>query len=315
MKSGFSSNIAKFMTSSCKDSTLKQYETFLRRWLIFCQINEIYDPCKCNIHNVIEFIYELYIQGVSYSGCNTARSALSLILNPLDSISIGAHPLVIRMLKAISNARPSIPRYDTVWDASLVLNMFKQWNNNENLNLKDLSLKLISLMALTTAQRVQTFASIKICNITGVKCKEIVIPAKLKTYKAGKYQPTLILKPYVNTKLCVLKCLNEYLSRTSTLRGTEDSLFISIKPPHVGVTSQTLSRWLKSVLELANVDTNIYKAHSFRHVSTSKAMNNNVNLDVIFSRAGWSKGSLTFARFYNRPVDDRYKFADAVLSS
>jgi len=315
MKYGLSAKLSSFLASSCSSSTIKQYEMYIRKWVRFCNSKHITDPCNVHVNLVVQFIFNLFENGTSYSGCNTARSALSLILNPGDHISIGSHPLIVRVLKAICSVTPSRPRYDTVWDASLVLNLFKKWQDNRDLSLQHLSLKLVALLALTTAQRVQTLASIKISNISGSRFKEIFISARLKTSKVNKTQPSLLLMPFTNNlKLCVVSCLNSYLDRTASIRNDEDFLFISFLKPHSKVCSQTLSRWLKTVLELANVDVNIFKGHSFRHASTSKARTANVNLDVIFSRAGWSKGSLMFAKYYNKPIDERYKFSEAVLS-
>ena len=113
--------------------------------------------------------------------------------------------------------------------------------------------------------------------------------------------------------LCVVKCLEAYLCKTENLRGIVDALFISLQPPPFIVNKQTISRWLKDTLDLAGIDVSTYKGHSFRHASTSKASRNSANLDVIFSRAGWSKGSKMFARFYNRPIDERCTFAEAVM--
>jgi len=315
MRAGYSKSVSEFMASSCSSSTIKQYNTYIKRWLQFCRENGIHDPCKVEVFVVVKFIFSLYNQGVSYSGCNTARSALSLILNTDDRLSVGSHPMVVRILKAICNAKPPLPKYDTVWDATLVLNLFNSWHDNSDLSLQYLSFKLVALLALTTAQRVQTLSNIRISHITGSNSKEIFIATKLKTSGPNRIQPSLLLTPYTkNKKLCVVRCLNSYIARTASLRSNEDFLFVSFQKPYHKVCSQSLSRWLKSVLELACVDVTKFKAHSFRHVSTSKAKTENVNMDVIFSRAGWSKGSLMFAKFYNKPIDERYRFSEAVLS-
>ena len=113
--------------------------------------------------------------------------------------------------------------------------------------------------------------------------------------------------------MCVLEVLREYLKRTLSYRR-HDNLFISINSPHGPVSKDTLSRWLKFMLNEAKVDTSIFGAHSFRHAATSKAALCGTSTDVIFSRAGWSEKSSTFARFYNKPIDKRYTFAKSVLS-
>ncbi len=160
-----------------------------------------------------------FTKKVGYSGLNTARSALSLVLGPIDGLPVGQHPLIIRLMKGVWRNRPPKRKYNSVWDATLILSLFKRWDENCDLSLHLLSLKLIALMALVTGQRVQTLSKIKVSkiNVTS-KGKEIFIEDMIKTSGVGRYQPTLSLFSYdKNKKICVVRCLDEYLSRTSVL--------------------------------------------------------------------------------------------------
>ena len=207
------------MANSCSVSSVKQYEIYLRKWVTFCIAKNIVNPSVVEISDVLSFLYSVFESGVSYSGCNTARSALSLVLKPIDNFTVGCHPLVVRILKAIGRKNPPKARYESVWDAGLVLKLFSSWLENKQLSLKDLSLKLVALLALTTAQRVQTLCAIKLSNIKGESTKEIFISSTLKTSKLSKPQPCLLLSTYKkNPKLCVVSCLKEYINRTSSLR-------------------------------------------------------------------------------------------------
>ena len=143
---------------------------------------------------------------------------------------------------------------------------------------------------------------------------EIHIIKVLITSKPGCKQPCLILKEYVvEDKLCVVSVLNEYILRTSLYRN-HDQLFLSLESPYGVVSTQTISRWLKNLLSEAKIDISMYKAHSFRHASTSKAFQNDVPIDIIFSSAGWTSKSATFGRFYNKPIQDKDVYANSVLS-
>lgn len=253
---------------------------------------------------------------MSYSTINTSRSALSLVLNNIEGYTVGEHPLVIRFLKAVGRQRPPKPRYDSIWDAELVIDLFKRWPCNENLSLRSLTLKLVGMISLLSAQRVQTLAAIDIVNIhfntTGV---EICIPMILKTSKPGKLQPSIVLQSYeMNVNICPVNVIKRYLEVTKDFRKS-NNLFLSLESPHNAVTSQTISRWLKLLLSEAGIDTSIFKAHSYRHSSTTKAAEMGVSIDVIFSRAGWTRSSSMFARYYKKQIDNRYSFANAILST
>ena len=76
-----------------------------------------------------------------------------------------------------------------------------------------------------------------------------------------------------NPKLCVINCLNAYLTfkRTRPHRCGTLQLFLSIQKPFKAVSCDTISRWLKSVLDMAGIDATIFTAHSTRTASTSCA--------------------------------------------
>jgi hypothetical protein len=88
--------------------------------------------------------------------------------------------------------------------------------------------------------------------------------------------------------------------QTLEKRASETQLFTSFWKPHKRVASDTVSRWIKSVMKAAGIDTTHYKSHSTRSASTSTAARVGVMIDNILSCAGWSNCE-TFARFYNKP--------------
>ena len=70
----------------------------LSRWETFCKSRNL-NKFRASIENGIDFLASLYEQGLGYSAINTARSALSSVLDFPDSNTSGTHPLVTRFLK------------------------------------------------------------------------------------------------------------------------------------------------------------------------------------------------------------------------
>ena len=69
------------------------------------------------------------------------------------------------------------------------------------------------------------------------------------------------------------------------------------------------------VMEMAGIDTSVFKAHSVRGASTSAALDRGVPMQDILATADWSRES-TFRRFYYRPKESRgTAFAHKVLAS
>ena len=107
----------------------------------------------------------LFDQGSGYSVINTARSALSTILCNDKGLTIGNFTSVKRFLKGAFELRPPMPKYQFIWDANLMLNYLENFHPNEDLCLSYLTYKLAMLLALASAQRVQTLHAIKVHNI------------------------------------------------------------------------------------------------------------------------------------------------------
>ncbi|CAB4020881.1 RNA-directed DNA polymerase from transposon X-element, partial [Paramuricea clavata] len=76
---GISSQASDIIQQSWRTGTKKQYATHLNRWRQYCGARGI-DPISASVENGINFLSELYAQGLSYSAINTARSALYTIL-------------------------------------------------------------------------------------------------------------------------------------------------------------------------------------------------------------------------------------------
>ena len=215
--------------------------------------------------------------------------------------AFGSHPMVIREMKGVFNKRPSLPKYSTTWDINIVLRYLEQLSLKP-ITLKQLSLKTVMLLALLSGQRLQTLKSIKVENIkfTQEGC-EIYIDTPLKTTKPGKHLKPIKVQNYEADNLCIVSHLKEYVSVTSTLRTNEEQLFIRLQKPYVGVSTDTIARWLKLVMSEAGIDVTVFSAHNTRLAATSKANNCQVPIDTILAAGGWTNAQ-TFAKYYNKPI-------------
>lgn len=138
----------------------------------------------------------------------------------------------------------------------------------------------------------------------------------LKTSRPGKNSIAISFQAFPeNEGLCVYSTLKEYISQTDEYRKALNTskLFISHGQPFKAVCSSTISRWLKETLKLAGIDTTIFKGHSYRSASTSKADDLGVSVDVILRAANWASTG-TFSKYYKKKICDDGAFAQAVLS-
>lgn len=302
------------MLASLSRSTQQQYRSALKPWLEFCTQNhyDVYNPCR---YSVIAFLTMKTKNGASYGTINSIRSAISL----LSKNKIGDDPEVCRFINGVSKIKPPKPKYNCTWDVTIVLRYMETIDTTKDKSFKLLSYKTVMLLAICSAHRVQTFANIKVENIKETPEGFMIhVPDKIKTSAPGRCQP-LIYLPYYrdNGKLCAASTLKQYLEVANKIRHqSADTLFISIRKPYKKVGTQSLSRWLKTVMSDSGVDTSMFTAHSTRHASTSAALADGVDIETIRKAAGWSPSSETFARFYNRPIVamDNNDLALAVLN-
>ena len=110
-----------------------------------------------------------------------------------------------------------------------------------------------------------------------------------------------------------MTCLKQYVKLTEPIRAGHDPLWLSYNKPFKPVHRDTVSRWIKNVLEKAGVNTKVFSAHSTRAAAASAARSNNVPINTIMEAAGWSRES-TFKKFYDKPVKDVVNFGDQLVS-
>ena len=106
-----------------------------------------------------------------------------------------------------------------------------------------------------------------------------------------------------------------YLKRTKVWRGKDKSqLLLSFAKPHNPVIRSAISRLIENILREAGTDTEIFKGHSTRSASTSKAGLVGLSETNISEKDSWNNAS-TWQRFDNRQVQSSTeKYQNKVLS-
>ena len=270
-----------------------------------------------DVNAVLEFLHSLYNEHLSYSSINTARSAISaclmggVLLN--SQFTVSSHPLIIGFMKGIFNLRKPQPKYVETWDVDIVLQYLELCVPLEKLSLKELTLKLTILLALTSGQRCQTLVLLDTDHMKKTdKQFTFVLTDHVKQNRPGNVMSAFCARKFTDEKLCVYSVLEAYLERTKDLRKGSQ-LLVSYAKPYKPVGNSTVGRWIKMVLDQCGIDTKKFSAHSTRAASTGKAIHS-INIDVLLKHVGWTSKS-TFAKFYKKPIvtSKEMSFAEAVL--
>ena len=257
----------------------------------------------------------MFHQGFQYRTINVHRSAISSVLPYIDGIPVGQNPLVKQLFRGILQKNPPLPKYQVAWDLDLVLRFLSKLPANKNLPLDLLGKKLAILLALAAPKRVSEIARLdRRFMLKRNNSITFTLPGLSKTQTDGQNR-SVQYHSFQKKKLCVIACLQEYEKRTVHTRpdslNEPDPLLRTVKKPYRGISSQTVSNWIKWIMKESGVDISSFQAHSCRMVSTSKAAQNGLSLEDILSMADWSNAN-TFRKFYFR-TEHKNLFAEKVL--
>ena len=135
-----------------------------------------------------------------------------------------------------------------------------------------------------------------------------------KSWSSG--QSLLSLKIYAfpsDKALCLVAALDCYIERSSFWREKNQTcqLLVSFIKPQNAVAKSMVSGWVKQILIMSGINTEIFKPHSTRSVSSSHARLSGLLLLDILKRGSWFNKT-TWGRFYNKPIlifEEKFKKA------
>lgn len=255
-----------------------------------------------SLGQILEFLSHLHRSGKAYSTINIARSMLSVTLGKVGGFPIGSHPLVIKLMKGCYNKNPPKPRYESTWDPEVVLEFIRSLGANDDLSFRDLSVKLVCLIALATLLRVSDIAGIDYETISIEELDAYFsLSRPMKAQHSGPLKRIHLRSHRDDALVCPVVCLRNYILRTDSFRSEGDggNLIMGLIAPHGPVSGSTVGRWIKELLGRAGIDT-AFSAHSTRSAAASAAVRAGVSIDKVLRAGHWRRKS-TFDRFYSRP--------------
>ena len=175
------------------------------------------DTFLVTISDVRACLTNMFEMGLGYSSICSARSALNCIVCLPGYSGITEHPVLKRFIKGVFNMRPPQPRYSHIWDINVVLNYISNMDPDYSLSLKQISLKLVTLLTLLAIQKVETVPSFTVDNMISTQNYCTFLPSKLLKHS----RPSYINKPVTyrvfphNVNLCPVAVIKNYDNRRS----------------------------------------------------------------------------------------------------
>ena len=193
---------------------------------MYCETHNI-DSLNADVTDGVEFLsYLFYNSTIQYSALNTARSALSTIIPEKNGLTFGKQPIVKRLMKGIFRERPALPKYTVTYDVDIVFNYILSLPKPGDINLKELSIRVATLMCILAGQRSQTISNLRTNYICPSEQKIIFpIPTLLKQTRPGFHQAPLEFSSHEDLRICPVHNIKTYIEKTKSLRGIEEGFF------------------------------------------------------------------------------------------
>ena len=307
-KAGLPRAIAVCHLKSIDLGTLCAYCRSWEKFADWCNSKSIGDG-YININCICEFLKYLFDLKASYSALNVARSALSFFLD--HKLKIGSDSHVQKLFKYFWKQRPSLPRYLVNWDVGKLLTLLKSWHPIQSLTLEQLTLKTVALVALTSSDRAQTLESIDIEHSHDSE-EAIMFPIYSLLKGSKRNRPVRVVKciKWEDPSLNVADYVVGYLNRTLKfrLRAVKKGLpkprilFLSYYTGRP-IRRATISKYLIKAMHLAGIDTDCFKAHSYRGIGPSIMNRKGCSPSKIMEQGDWRQAQ-TFNRFYNKEAEN-----------
>ena len=237
---GLRARLQNYIITSRRSSSNSNYESAWGKWAGWCAERKI-DPFCSNINQILDFLSQLFQNGLQYRTINNYRSAISAFHDHIQGKPVGEHPRICSLVAGVFNSRPPQPSCCFIWNVQTVIDFIKyEWGQNEDLLDKYLTNKLTMLLALTSAYRVLGLQHLDIRFMTKGTNDHMFTFGKLhKAWRKGKSPPSLRVYSFEeDIKLCVVATLEDHLERTKVWRGKDKSqLLLSFVKSHNPVVS------------------------------------------------------------------------------
>ena len=297
---GCPSGVISTLLSARRPSTNRIYQ---RIWSKFSNYTSSMDgsPSNPRIQDILGFLQTGLDLPLSVSSLRVQISAISAF----TGISWATHTLVRQFFRGAMQLRPlRKPRFSK-WDLPLVLDFFSDHQNSVQQSIKDLSLKVVFLVAMTSAKRVSEIGSLgcKEPFLTFFPDRVVLIPMlghKPKVTSVFHENQEIVLPIFRSSEgsdvhpLDVGNVLKQYLEATAPFRQS-DHLFVSFHGKNKGMraSSRTIAAWIVQAIQGAYKAKGLappeaVTAHSTRGVATSWAAARHVSPEVICRAASWS---------------------------
>ena len=277
-----------------KDSTRKSYGTAWRAFAAYCNLHHFEPEKPASIAN---WLASLNAAGLNAKSIRTYCVAVCSTIETASGERVGKSSLIALTLRTLKvNGNRTIKNL-AGWDVQTALGKLRNINTK---NFHDLSQKTVFLIALCTCWRpASDLSRIPRESVRFLDCGSVEMQA-VDVKEGGS--KIVRLMPFSDKSICPAATLLSYIQQTESFRK-EDSRYLFVTREGRDASSDSLRRWMSEMFEKVGIDTEKFKPHSTRAVSSSTLWTKGRSMHEIMKLANWSSAD-TFRRFYWKPVTE-----------
>ena len=240
---GFSSEVAAQASLARRPSSCSSYQLKWSVYRSWCR-SQGHSISQPSLSKVADFLWWFrLVRGLSVSSIKGYRSMLSVVFK-FHLPALSNHPVLRDLLRSFRVSAPSYPMRPPSWDLSKVLRFLNSdaFEPLRDAPLRDLSKKVLFLLALATAKRVEELQALsRIVSFVGSDaCLSYVPEFVAKSESLSRSIPRSFLVKSLSDfaagldddlLLCPVSALRIYLDRTLSLAPSRRRLFVSPSYP------------------------------------------------------------------------------------
>lgn len=292
-------------------------------------LNKLYAFCKegnyafphCDSAAIVEFLCSIADASERpQSQIKCAMAAVSHMCKAVDYTLPNTSEIHF-MVQALIKSSTTAPRKRSkVLPVTVLLDFFRAWPNNNELDTKRLRMKTLTLLALVlmlrpsdVAPKAKTFDPWSWSSCPVVFAKQDVVfrddghayiwihGTKNDTDRAG-FQ--IDLAPHRDLKLDPVTTLQTYIARTDSVRPSDTQpVFLTLHKPHKAISAGTVATILQDMLKLARLYPE-YTAKDFRPTGATYLVQSGFDPDLVMQIGRWKTRSIFFEHYVHAKMPD-----------
>lgn len=290
-------------------TTISLYNMYINQFKEHCTfMGCTFPPTESGV--IADFLHEMARNSVRpKSKLNCAIAAINAMYDAIGVTSPGRSSPIYNMTHALVRAYTQAPmKKSTVMPVKNFSHLFKSWNDNSKLCIKDLRLKAIALLSIAAMLRPSDIAP-KTRTADGnvvfsTRQLDFQDDGSLKVLFFGIKNDTkrdgfeVHVQPHSCAKLDPVKTLRDYIERTDSVREPNDlPVFLGLRQPYKAIDSSTVANVLNEAIKLAGLDSQGYSAKSFRPTGATCAIANDFDPNVVRKIGRWKTESVFFYHY------------------